>query len=104
MKKFQLSKNTTEKNTKCVDAVISAVQEMQENLTTARQEFLDNTTKPGQKLASIRVDKLEEDSGAQMTELRRTQDALRKAKEARKTLLQREVESELNSDCDDSTC
>ena len=39
MKKFQLLKNTTEKNTKRVDAAISTVQEKQENLTTARQEF-----------------------------------------------------------------
>ena len=68
--KFQLSKNTTEKNTKRVDAAISAVQETQENLTT-RQEFLDSTTKPGRKLASVRLDKLEEELGAQMAELRR---------------------------------
>ena len=102
--KFQLSKNTTEKNTKRVDAAISAVQETQENLTTARQEFLDSTTKPGRKLASVRLDKLEEELGTQMAELRRAQDALRKATEARKTLLQQEVESQLDSDCDDRTC
>lgn len=68
MKKSQLSKNTTEKNTKRVDAAISTVQEMQENLT-ARQVLLDSTTKPGRKLASVRLDKLEEELGAQIAEL-----------------------------------
>ena len=51
------------------------------------------------------MDKIEKDLDAQLAELRRAQDALRKATEARKKLCQLEVESRLaDSDSDDSTC
>ena len=57
-------------------------------------------------LASNRVDKIKKDLDAQITELRRAQDALRKATEARKKLLRVErTESEpAESDSDDSIC
>ena len=104
-KKFQTSKKTVEKNTERVNAAVSALRETQENLTTARQEFLDSTNKSERKLAAVRVDKIEKDVDAQLAELRRAQDALRKATEARKKLLQLEVESQpADSDSDDSTC
>ena len=103
--KFQTLKKTVEKNTECVDAAVSALWETQENLTTARQEFLDSTNKSERKLTAVRVDKIEKDLDAQLAELWRAQDALRKATEARKKLLQLEVESQLaDSDSDDLTC
>ena len=96
-------KKTVEKNTECVDAAISTLQKTQENLTTARQEFVDSTNKSEWKLASARVDEIEKDLHAQMAELRKAQDALRKATEARKKLLR--VESQpAESDSDDSIC
>lgn len=102
LKKFQMSK-TVEKNTERVDAAVSALRKTQENLTTARQEFVDSTNKSERKLASARVDEIEKDLDAQMAELRRAQDALRKATEARKKLLR--VESQpAESDSDDSIC
>lgn len=103
LKKFQMSKKTVEKNMECVDAAVSALRKTQENLTTARQEFVDSTDKSQRKLASARVDEIEKDLDAQMAELRRAQDALRKATEARKKLLR--VESQpAESDSDDSIC
>ena len=45
LKKFQMSKKTVEKNTERVDAAVSALRKTQENLTTARQEFVDSTNK-----------------------------------------------------------
>lgn len=105
LKKFQTSKKTVEKNAECVDAAASALRETQENLTTTRQEFLDSTNKSERKLAAVRVDKIEKDFDAQLAELRRAQDALQKATEARKKLSQLEVESQTaGSDSDDSTC
>lgn len=102
LKKFQMSK-TVEKNTERVDAAVSALRKTQENLTTGRQEFVDSTNKSERKLASARVDEIEKDLDAQMAELRRAQDALRKATEARKKLLR--VESQpAESDSDDSIC
>ena len=48
---------------------------------------------------------IEKDLDAQLVELRRAQDALRKATEAQKKLLQLEVESQpADSNSDDSTC
>ncbi len=81
LKKFQLAKKTAEKKTKRVDAAVSALRKTQEDLTTDRQEFLDSTNKSERKLASTRVDKIEKDLDAQMAELRRAQDALRKTTE-----------------------
>lgn len=106
LKKFQMSKKTAEKNTERVDAAVSALRKTQENLTTARQELVDGTNKSERKLASARVDKIEKDLDAQMAELRRAQDALRKATEARKKLLRVErTENEpAESDSDDSIC
>lgn len=105
LKKFQTSKKTVEKNAECVDAAASALRETQENLTTTRQEFLDSTNKSERKLAAVRVDKIEKDFDAQLAELRRAQDALQKATEARKKLSQLEVESQTaDSDSNDSTC
>ena len=66
LKKFQMLKKTVEKNTECVDAAISTLQKTQENLTTARQEFVDSTDKSERKLASARVDEIEKDLDAQM--------------------------------------
>ena len=101
LKKFQMTKKTAEKNTERVDAAVSALRTTQENLTKARQEFLDSTNKSERKLASARVDKIEKDLDAQMAELRRAQDALRKATEARKNFLK--VESQPSeSDSDES--
>lgn len=105
LKKFQTSKKTVEKNAERVDAAASALRETQENLTTTRQEFLDSTNKSERKLAAVRVDKTEKDFDAQLAELRRAQDALQKATEARKKLSQLEVESQTaDSDSNDSTC
>lgn len=105
LKKFQTSKKTVEKNAERVDAAASALRETQENLTTTRQEFLDSTNKSERKLAAVRVDKIEKDFDAQLAELRRAQDALQKATEARKKLSQLEVESQTaDSDSNDSTC
>lgn len=101
LKKFQMTKKTAEKNTERVDAAVSALRTTQENLTKARQEFLDSTNKSERKLASARVDKIEKDLDAQKAELRRAQDALRKATEARKNFLK--VESQPSkSDSDES--
>ena len=51
------------------------------------------------------MDKIEKDFDAQLAELRRAQDALQTATEARKKLSQLEVESQTaDSDSDDSTC
>ena len=53
----------------------------------------------------MRVDKIEKDLDAQLAEQQRAQDALWKATEARKKLLQLEVESQpADSDSDGSTC
>ena len=106
LKKFQMSKKTAEKNTERVDAAVSALRKTQENLTTARQELVDGTNKSERKLASARVDKIEKDLDAQMAELRRAQDALRKATEARKKLLrvERTESKPAESDSDDSIC
>ena len=94
LKKMQMSKSTVEKNTTRVDAAVSTVKEAQKKLTTERQKYLESTNKSERKLAAATADEIENNSDFQMVELQRAQDALRKALNARKKLLQLEDESQ----------
>ena len=103
LKKIQMSKSTVEKNTTRVDAAISTVKETQKKLTTEMQKYLESTNKSERKLAAATADEIENDLHHQMVELRRAQDALRKALNTRKKLLQLGDESQLaDSDSDSS--
>lgn len=98
-----MSKSTVEKNTTRVDAAVSAVKETQKKLTTERQKYLESANKSERKLAAAAADKIEKDLDFQMAELRRAQDALRKAVNTRKKLLQLEDESQ-PADSDSDSC
>lgn len=88
LKKFQLSSTTLEKNTKRVEEAVSSLEDIQRDLTSARQEFFDSRNKTERQEASLKVDQLEKDLESQLTELRKAQDALRKATDARRKLLE----------------
>ena len=103
LKKMQMSKSTVKKNTARVDAAVSAVKETQKKLTTERQKHLESTNKSDWKLAATTADEIKNDLDFQMVKLRRAQDALRKALNTRKKLLQLEDGSQLaDSDSDSS--
>lgn len=88
MKKFQLSRTTLTKNTQRVETAASSLQDIQRELTSRRQDYIDSRSKTERKEASLKVDQLEKDLDSQLTELRKAQDALRKATDARRKLLE----------------
>ena len=88
LKKFQLLSTTLKNNTKLVEAAVSSLQDIQRDLTSARQELFDSSNKTERQEASLKVDQLEKDLESQLTELRKAQDALRKATDVRRKLLE----------------
>lgn len=106
LKKFQLSRTTLKKNMERVETAVSSLQDIQRELTSARQEFFDSRSKTERQEASLKVDQLEKDLESQLTELRKAQDALRKATDARRKLLEQldlgQSESTSGSEREDS--
>ena len=88
MKKFQLSRTTLTKNMQRVETAALSLQDIQWELTSRRQDYIDSRSKAERKEASLKVDQLEKDLDSQLTKLRKAQDALRKATDARRKLLE----------------
>ena len=61
LKKFQLSRTTLKKNTERVETAVSSLQDIQRELTSARQECFDSRSKTERQEASLKVDQLEKD-------------------------------------------
>lgn len=87
LKKFQLSAKTLEKNREHIETAIASVQDLQRELTSARQEHFDSSSKSERRATSVRVDELEKNLESQLAEMRKSQDSLRKAIDARRKLL-----------------
>lgn len=87
LKKFQLSAKTWKKNRERVETAFTSLQDLQRDLTSARQEYFDSSSKSERRAASVKVDQLEKNLQSQLTEMRKAQDALRKSIDARRKLL-----------------
>ncbi len=61
-----------------METASTSLQHLQQELTRARQEYIDST-KFNPQAASVKVDELENDLQSQLTEMRKAQDPLRKA-------------------------
>lgn len=87
LKKFQFSMKTLERNMALVEKTERSLRLLQQELTTAKMELIDST-KSTRQFAVAKVDEIEKDLDSELAELRRAQDSLRKAINARKKLLQ----------------
>ena len=81
-KKFQLSAKTLKKNRECVETAFTSLQDLQQELTSARQEYFDSGSKSEHRAESVKVDQLEKNLQSQLTKMRKAQDALRKSIDA----------------------
>ena len=81
--KFQMSKNTIDKNKTRVDTAEESFKKIQNDLTKARFTLFECKNK----VEVSEADKIEKDLAAALTELRKSKDSLRKAIEARKRLI-----------------
>lgn len=88
LKKFQLSRATLEKNTTRVETGETSLWKLQEELTAARMELIDSKNKSERQAATTKVEEVEKELDSQLAELKRAQDSLRKAIDARQKLLQ----------------
>lgn len=88
LKKFQLSRATLEKNVTRVEKGETSLQKLQQELTAARIELIDSKNKSERQAALTKVEEIEKELESQLAELRRAQDSLRKAIDARQKLLQ----------------
>lgn len=88
LKKFQLSRATLEKNVTRVEKGETSLQKLQQELTAARMELIDSKNKSERQAALTKVEEIEKELESQLAELRRAQDSLRKAIDARQKLLQ----------------
>ena len=79
VKKFQLSAKTLENNRESVET-------LQQEMTSARQEYFVSSSKSECRAASVKADELEIKLESQLVEMRKAQDALRKAIDARRRL------------------
>ena len=104
LKKFQLSAKTLKKNQERVETAFTSLQDLQQELTSARQEYFDSGSKSERQAASVKVDQLEKNLQSQLTEMRKAQDALRKSIDARRKLLDQlhaKKQSDSKEDTDD---
>ena len=102
LKKFQLSAKTLEKNRERVATTFTSLQDLQRELTSARQEYFDCSSKAERRAASVKVDQLEKNLQSQLTEMRKAQDALRKSIDARRKLLD-QLHATKQSDSEEDT-
>lgn len=87
LKKFQLSRATLEKNITRVEKGETSLQKLQQELTAARMELIDSKNKSERQAAMTKVEETEKQLDSQLAELKRAQDSLRKAIDARQKLL-----------------
>ena len=62
LKRFQLSAKTWKKNPERVKTAFTSLQDLQRDLTSARQEYFDSSSKSECPAASVKVDQLEKTS------------------------------------------
>ena len=62
LKRFQLSGKTLKKNRECIETAFTSLQDLQRDLTSARQEYFDSSSKSERRAASVKVDQLEKTS------------------------------------------
>ena len=62
LKRFQLSAKTWKKNWERVETAFTSLQDLQRDLTSARQEYFDSSSKSERPAASVKVDQLEQTS------------------------------------------
>ena len=55
LKKFQLSGKTLKKNRERVETAFASLQDLQRDLTSARQEYFDSSSKSERRAASVKV-------------------------------------------------
>ena len=71
LKKFQLSGKTLKKNRERVETAFASLQDLQRDLTSARQEYFDSSSKSERRVASVKVDQLEKNLQSQLAEMRK---------------------------------
>ena len=69
LKRFQLSGKTLKKNRECVETAFTSLQDLQRDLTSARQEYFDSSSKSERRVASVKVDQLEKNLQSQLAEM-----------------------------------
>ena len=87
LKKFKLSRITLDKNITRVEKDETSLRQLQDELTDARMQLFDSKDKSERKDAVTRVENIEKELDSKLSELKRSQDALRKAISARQKLL-----------------
>ena len=87
-KKFQLSKATLERNIKRVEEAETSIRKLQQELTAAKMELIDSKYKSERRASLTKVEEIEKELDSKLAELRRSQDSVRKAIDARQKLLQ----------------
>ena len=87
LKKFKLSRITLDKNITRVEKDETSLRQLQDELTDARMQLFDSKDKSERKDAVTRVENIEKELDCKLSELKRSQDALRKAISARQKLL-----------------
>lgn len=88
MKKFQLSRTTLMKNMQRIETATS-LQDIQREVTSSRQDYLDSSSMTECKEALVKDEQLEKDLDSQLTKLRKAQDTLRNATYAIQKLLEK---------------
>ena len=87
LKKFKLSRVTLDKNIARVEKDETSLRQLQDELIDKRMQLIDSKNKSHRKDAVTRVENIEKELDSKLSELKRSQDALRKAISARQKLL-----------------
>ena len=98
IQKFKASKKTIDRNTKRMEESKRCLKQTQERLVNARHELFNSTNKTERTAALVKIEQIEKYLESQLTELRKSQDALRKSVDNKRKLL-RTLDKE--KQCDD---
>lgn len=105
LKKVQSSNKTIERNSERVESAHKILSKTEKVLTEERFELFKSSNGPQRRIVVEKIEKWEKELAANLTELRRAQDALRKALDVKRKLLdnldaadQQEEDGDLSSD------
>lgn len=105
LKKVQSSNKTIERNNERVESAHKILSKTEKVLTEERFELVKSSNGPQRRIVVEKIEKWEKELAANLTELRRAQDALRKALDVKRKLLdnldaadQQEEDGDLSSD------
>lgn len=105
LKKVQSSNKTIERNSERVESAHKMLSKTEKALTEERFELFKSSNGPQCRIVVAKIEKWEKELAANLTELRRAEDALRKALDVKRKLLdnldaadQQEEDGDLSSD------